>query len=315
MTTLNVLAFLAILFLPTMLLGGLILAFLQGLGFRFVVKLQKSETPAFSKRLLVQILVMISLIGLGLLAYYFMAQAMEQGFEQAKESPTASLEMLAQIGILTKFLSFGTTKISLILSWIFWAVAEIVFYVLLVACFTKVLTKFNLVDGIKSQTFTIVILILIHTAIIGAGVYALKDMPQFETTAIKADGTTVIINQNVANPASTSNILELNGVWKINAEKSNALCDENEDETVRAICESSVAAAVMATIGSDGMLIQNGILQDGPDICNIAVRNEEGFKYSCINPINRSITARLNLNADKTITMGLGVASLILEKK
>ena len=126
MTTLNVLAFLAILFLPTMLFGGLILAFLQGLGFRFVVKLQKSETPAFSKRLLVQILVMISLIGLGLLAYYFMAQAMEQGFEQAKESPTASLEMLAQIGILTKFLSFGTTKISLILSWtsVWWRVAN-----------------------------------------------------------------------------------------------------------------------------------------------------------------------------------------------
>lgn len=315
MTTLNVLAFLAILFLPAMLLGGLILAFLQGLGFKFVVKLQKPEIPAFSKRFLVQVLVMILLIGLGLLTYYFMAQAMEQAFEQAKQSPTASLEMLAQIGIFSKFLSFGTTKTGLILSWIFWAVAEIVFYILLVAVFTKALTKFSLIDGIKSQTFTIVVLMLIHIAIIGAGIYALKDMPQLETTAIQTDGTTIIINPNVANPVSSSNGLELNGVWKINAEKSKALCAENEDETMRTICESSVGAAVMATIGSDGMLIQNGILQDGPDICNIAVRNEEGFKYSCINPINRTITARLNLNADKTITMGLGVASLVLEKK
>ena len=315
MTTLSVLAFLAILFLPSMLLGGLILAFLQGLGFRFVLKLSKPETPRFSKRFLIQILVMIALIGLGLLAYYFMAEAIEHAFEQTKESPTASLEMLTQIGILSKFLSFGSTKTSLILSWIFWAIAEIVFYVLLVAAFTKALTKFNLIDGIKSQTFTIIVLVLIDIAIIGAAIYALKDMPQLEVTAIQTDGTTVIINQNAVNAANSSNVLELNGVWKINPEKSKALCAEIEDETMRAICESSVGAAVMATLGSDGILIQNGILQDGPDICNVAVRNEEGFKYSCINPINRTITARLNLNADKTITMGLGVANLILDKK
>lgn len=312
--TIGILAFIAILFLPTMVLGGLILALLQGLGFKYVIKTPKLEMPAFSKRFLIQLLVTLTLIALVLLAYFLMSQALHSAFEQAQESPTSSLELMAQVGLMTKFLSFGTSKLGLILSCIFWAASEIVFYVLLVAIFTKMLTKFNLFDGVKSQTFTIIILVIFNSAIVGSLIYELKDMPTLNAELASTVQSEANIHIKDA-PAASSGTSELNGVWIINEEKSKALCDEVEDATLKFVCQNSVNSAVISTANSDGILIENAILQDGPNVCNIATRNEAGFQYSCVNPLDRSIYARINLNTDKTITMGLNFVSLILMKK
>lgn len=315
-TPLAMLAFFAIPILITVLLGAIILAFLQWLGFRFIVKTSATETPAFTKLLLIQILVLFASVGAFTTLSFFMVHGLISSIEQSISTPNASLEILNQIGQSgSPLLFFGTSQTGLLLSLVAFVVFQIAVYVLLVAAFTKAFAKFDLIDGIKSQIFAVILFILTYGAMIGIAAHLTKDMPQFDAPINQNGETAVIGNSSSNSPTNSSGVTELNGVWRIDAEKSKASCKEIEDETLRTVCDVSVNAAVMATINSDGMLIQNGILQDGPDICNIVVRNEEGFKYSCINPVDRSISGRLNLNPNNTITLGLSTANLVLVKK
>ena len=70
-----------------------------------------------------------------------------------------------------------------------------------------------------------------------------------------------------------------------------------------------------ATANSDGILIRQNMLQDGQNFCSIEVRNEEGFKYSCIDPSDRSIYARINPGADGTLIFNVQISNFVLSRK
>ena len=108
---------------------------------------------------------------------------------------------------------------------------------------------------------------------------------------------------------------EVSGVWIINEEKSKAECNKIEDESSKIICTGGVNGAVLGSINSDGVLIENNTMQDGPNVCNLEVRNEQGYKYSCINQLDRTIYARLKVNQDGTLSFGVSMLNLILDRK
>jgi hypothetical protein len=277
-------------------IGALILAWLHKLGFSLVLKTAKENIPGFFKRFFIQLLYLLICIGAGYL-YYQNLMNTPVSLDSASSTPL-----------------FPPTRMGMLSGMVAYAIFSLFLYVLIVTVFTKVLTQFNYAESFKSQTVIIIVLSILWIALISfAYVKVLSKLPE-DLGNVNA---TVINESQTVISSSAGNKIEsqISGVWVIDVEKSKALCADQGDETSVAICSGGVDGAVLALMNSDGILIQGNVLQDGPNLCGLEVRNEGNFKYSCINQVDRSIYARVNPNKDGTLTFGAGIINLILKKK
>lgn len=277
-------------------IGALILAWLHKLGFSLILKTVKNNIPGFFKRFSIQLIYLLICIGAGYLYY------------QNLMSTPVSLDSVSSTPL------FPQTKMGMLSGMIAYAIFSLLLYVFIVTVLTKLLTQFNYAESLKSQTIIIIVLSILWIAVISfAYVKVLSQLPENfgNVNSTVVNGSQAVISNSTENKTEE----QINGVWTIDIEKSKALCANQGDETSIAICSGGVDAAVIGLMNSDGVLIQGGILQDGPNLCSLEIRNESNFKYSCINQIDRSIYARVNPNQDGTLTFGAGIINLILKKK
>lgn len=155
------LMFALVLFFYT-LIGGLIAALLQKLGFRFVVGLSKEDAPGFFKLYLVQILTVFVLVAMGYLLF-------------------ASSLIFNPIFLKIYFTLFGLTPVGILASISAQYVLNIAIYVLIVAALTQAFTKKPLLMAIKSQVITIGLLIITWFAGLAlAGAVLLEQLNKFD---------------------------------------------------------------------------------------------------------------------------------------
>jgi hypothetical protein len=130
-------------------IGGLLLALLQKLGFRFIVGLNKVETPGFFKLYLIQILTASLLF----LPVYFVIKMVASGRDFTSTffiPPTL----------------FGISPIAIIISMNLQYLIDIAIYSFIVAILTKALTKKGFLISIKSQIFSIILMLAIPNLVI-----------------------------------------------------------------------------------------------------------------------------------------------------
>jgi uncharacterized integral membrane protein len=276
-------------------IGGLILAWLHKLGFSLVLKTPKNDIPGFLKRFSIQLLYLLICMGAGYLYYKNVI------------STPISLDSVSSTSL------FPPTKMGMLSAIVAGAISSLLLYVLIVTALTKVLTQFNYAESLKSQTVIIIVISVIYAALITF--YYVKVLSQIPENLVNVVNEINETQTVISNNAQNKTDIQMSGVWTIDVEKSKALCAEQGDETSTAICSGGVDGAVLALMNSDGILIQGNVLQDGPNLCGLEVRNEGNFKYSCINQVDRSIYARVNPNKDGTLTFGAGMINLILKKK
>ncbi len=294
METIAILSFVII--APVILIGAAIFAWMQGVGFRVFVKVQKQDFPGFFKRFVIQLI--------------YLAVICLSSYLLFKDISNASLNDLQ-----TTPPFFEPTKIGILKGMIVYSLASIFVYLILVGIITKVFTKFTYTESIKSLLIAAIVSLVVYVALIIFSYKVLlvslpNELPKLAT------GKELSVNtENIKIEESVKESSNLSGIWIIDEQKSKLNCEKINDETLKTICDVTVGAGIIAQAGSDGILIKNSVLQDGPNLCNLEIRNEEGFQYSCINPIDRSIYARVNPNADGSLTFNSATVSFILNRK
>jgi hypothetical protein len=294
METIAILSFIMI--APVILIGAAIFAWMQGVGFRLFVKVQKQDVPGFFKRFLIQL---IYLAVICFSSYLFF-----------KDISNASLNELHKA---TPF--FEPTKIGILKGMVVYSLASIFVYLIVVGFITKILTKFTYTESVKSLLIAVIVSLLLYGALIAFSYKAiLVSLPdELPKLAVGKELSVNTENIKIEQPVKESS--NLSGIWIIDEQKSKLNCEKINDETLKIICDATVGAGIIAQAGTDGILIKNSVLQDGPNLCNLEIRNEEGYQYSCINPIDRSIYARVNPNADGSLTFNSATVSFILSRK
>lgn len=138
------LAMVAIVLFFYVLIGSLVLAFLQKLGFRFIVGLPKEQRPGFFKLYFVHILTSIVI---GLITYLIFKTGL----------------FLNPAFTKFYFTAFGISPVGIIASVSVQFLLDVLVYVLIAGLLTTLLAKKGFVDSLKSQIFTIVLLLIIWT--------------------------------------------------------------------------------------------------------------------------------------------------------
>lgn len=138
----SLVAIIAIVLLFYTLIGSLLTAFLQKLGFRFIVGLSKEEAPGFFKLYLIQILTTLVIAGL---VYLFFTTGL----------------FLSPVFAKIYFTAFGISPVGILASLSAQYLLDIAIYVSIAALLTKALAKKSFVSSIQSQIITIILLILI----------------------------------------------------------------------------------------------------------------------------------------------------------
>lgn len=136
------LAMVAIVLFFYALIGSLVLALLQKLGFRFIVGLPKEERPGFFKLYLVQIL---TTLVIALITYLIFKTGL----------------FLNPSFMKFYFTAFGISPVGIIASVSAQFLLDVFVYVVIAAFITKLLAKKGFVDSLKSQLFTIILLLII----------------------------------------------------------------------------------------------------------------------------------------------------------
>jgi hypothetical protein len=173
----SALAMIAIVLFFYVLIGSLVLALFQKLGFRFVVGLPKEERPSFFKLYLVQILT--SLI-IALIAYLTFKTGL----------------FLNPSFMKFYFTAFGISAAGIIASISAQFLFQLSIYVVIAAWLTTLLAKKGFVDSLKSQLITIVLLLIIWAAGLTVGSkYLLEQVNILNLTSTE---------QSVGNESSSS---------------------------------------------------------------------------------------------------------------
>lgn len=227
-----------------------------------------------------------------------------------KNASDASLDELHKT---TPF--FEPTKIGVLKGMVVYSLASIFVYLIVVGFVTKILTKFTYTESVKSLLIAVIVSLLLYGALIAFSYKAmLVSLPdELPKLAVGKELSVNTENIKIEQPVKESS--NLSGIWIIDEHKSKLNCEQIDDEILKMVCGSTVGAGIGAQAGSDGILIEDSVLQDGANLCNLEIRNEEGFQYSCINPIDRSIYARVNPNADGSLTFNSATVSFILSRK
>lgn len=286
---------------PVILIGAAIFAWMQGVGFRLFAKVQKQDVPGFFKRFLIQL---IYLAVICFSSYLFF-----------KNASNASLDELHKT---TPF--FEPTKIGVLKGMVVYSLASIFVYLIVVGFVTKILTKFTYTESVKSLLIAVIVSLLLYGALIAFSYKAIlvslpDELPKLAVGKELSVNTENIKTENIKIEQPVKESSNLSGIWIIDEHKSKLNCEQIDDEILKMVCGSTVGAGIIAQAGSDGILIEDSVLQDGANLCNLEIRNEEGFQYSCINPIDRSIYARVNPNADGSLTFNSATVSFILSRK
>jgi hypothetical protein len=281
---------------PGLLIGAAIFAWMHGVGFRLIVNAPKQDVPGFFKRYLIQLSYLCLLAFVGYLFFKYLSNA--------------SLSDLNHSGSW-----FEPTKSGMLKGMIAYACGSLCVYIAIVGTVTKLVTRFGYKESFKSLVVVVIVSCIAYAGAIAYSYHAFigglpDEMPKVASNDQIQAGISI---DRLQNPGADS--VDISGIWTVNEEKSKSLCAKNDDDVMKIVCKSSVDSALITLANSDGILIRQDILQDGQNFCKIEVRNEEGFRYSCIDPTDRSIYARINANADGTLTFNVQLSTFVLSRK